>query len=557
MDARDRPSNRVLVIGLDGGTLDLIEPWAKQGYLPTLAMLMQTGVYGRLRSTVPTISPPAWTSFMTGKNPGKHGVFDFVRRARGSYRLESVRFGERSARSFFSIMSGAGKRVAVINVPVTFPPEKLNGVMVSGLGAPDGGAYAYPPEYLSELRERGYRVNSRVHFAPAQEERFLRELYELSEQRAVTMLELMERQTWDFCMLVFRNVDEIQSFMWRYMDETHPLFTRRDADRYGSAILDYLKFLDRWISRLIAAMGEDAITLIMSDHGEGPLYRDVYLNNWLHEQGWLALKKPSRWSVQAWLRRLGITGETADQLLGWSNVVRLKRFLPRWFWQNMPKSYPTLEESVDWSRTKAYSFGYIGQIYVNLRGREPEGIVEPGEERQRLVSEIRQRLYALRDPNTGEKVVDAAYASEELYTGPCLDQAPDINVLMRDLSYITHIGRELASKHTFGPVSTYESATHRLEGMVILNGEGCRRGDVLREASIMDLAPTILHLMGLPVPEDMDGHVLTSVLTDPFRAAHPVVRCEPGPGPAGEPYTWSDDDEEALRDRLKGLGYLA
>jgi predicted AlkP superfamily phosphohydrolase/phosphomutase len=231
--------------------------------------------------------------------------------------------------------------------------------------------------------------------------------------------------------------------------------------------------------------------------------------------------------------------------------------LPKRLWQNAPQSYPTLDERVDWSRTKAYSFGYIGQIYVNLRGREPEGIVEPGEERRQLVAEIKRQLYELRDPDTGEKVVDAAYASEELYAGPYLDRAPDINVVMRDLSYITHIGRELASTRTFGPVSTQESATHRLEGLVILNGAGVRQGGVLVGTSITDLAPTILHLTGLPVPDDMDGRVLTDAFTDPFRVAYPVVQCEADPAPEGRAYAWSEEDEEALQDRLKSLGYMA
>lgn len=550
-------SRRVLVIGLDGGTLDLIEPWAQEGHLPTMAHLIKNGVVGRLRSTVPTISPPAWTSFMTGKNPGKHGIFDFVHRAPNSYRLESVRLGQRRARSIFGILSDAGKRVGVINVPLTFPPEDVNGFMIAGLGAPDSSIYAYPPELWQALKRRGYRVNKRIYFRPGQEEAFLDDLVTLSQERVQVALEQLAAERWDLFMLVFRNVDEVQGFMWRYMDKTHPLYDPQDAEKHGDAILSYLKRVDGWIGELTEAMGDDATVMVMSDHGEGPLYKDVYLNNWLKEQGWLVLKKQPRFSLSTLFKRLGVTRETMDELIGWSNVNRLKKILPRRVWQNAPTRYPTLDQSVDWSRTKAYSFGYIGQIYVNLRGREPEGIVEPGAERDRLVAEIKSRLGELCDPEDGKPVVDAALASEEIYQGPYVDNAPDINVIMRDLSYITHIGRELGSEQIFQPVSTHESATHRLHGMMILHGADIRSGESVDQARIIDLAPTILHTMGLPVPTDMDGRVLTEAFTPAFAASHPVTWCEPESGSQAQAYPWSEEEERELQERLKGLGYIA
>jgi len=554
-------SNRVLVIGLDGGTFDLIKPWAQAGELPTLARLMDVGSCGNLRSTIPALSPPAWTSFMTGQNPGKHGVFDFVRRRPGSYHLQSVRHDPRRSRTIFRLLSQAGKRVAVVNVPLTYPPEPVNGLMISGLGAPNKGRYVYPPELRTELEARGYRVNNTRHYAPGEEDAFLDDLMETTAIRARTAVELLGREKWDAFMVVFRNVDEIASFFWHHMDTSHPLHDPALAPRYGQAILDYHRRLDTLLAQIIEAAGEDVTVIVMSDHGVGPLHRSVYLNNWLREIGMLKLIDEGgiAWAHKTLLRRLGLTKRNLTQRIGWANVEKLKRFLPWQLLNLVPDSFPSLADSVDWPRTKAYSFGYIGQIYVNLRGREPQGVVGPGVEYEKVIEYLIDELAKFQDPDTGEYIVDAVYRKEELYHGRFLAEAPDLNVIMKNMSYITHIGREFAHHATVGPPSTYETATHRLEGILIASGPSIRAGVELSGARIIDVAPTIMYLLGLPVPSDMDGRVLVQMVEEARLRAQPVQRCAEdscGHILAASPDEWTEEDERELIDRLRGLGYL-
>ncbi len=548
-------SKRVLVIGLDAATLDVIEPWAAAGHLPNFQRLLEEGSCGWLKSTIPALSPPAWTSFMTGVNPGKHGVFDFLKRRPGSYDLQPVRNHLPSLGTVFAWASRYGRRVGVLNVPMTYPPEPVNGFMVSGLGAPDDADYAYPPGLADELRAKGYRINTQVVYAPGREEAFIQEVMETTNRRAEVALELMQREAWDFFTVVFRNLDGVFAHFWALMDETHPQHDPVLAERYGDVILRYHQLLDRHLGNFLEATGNDTVVLVMSDHGSGPLYKEVYLNVWLQHQGFQALRTgigPTT-GVRALLRRAGLTRENLTRLMGWHNVNRLKERVPDLLKALIPRATPDITDVVDWSRTRAYSFGYIGQIYINLKGREPQGIVAPGAEYRAVVDEIVARLWELEDPETGERVVDAIYLKDEIYHGPHADEGPDINVIMRDMSYISHLGLEFTGEAVFGPAVNYETGTHRLYGMLMVWGPGVRRGGRIDGAEIIDLAPTILHLLDVPVPEDVDGRVLTELFEGEPPSAPRVPRERPTSAPAAE---MSAEEEAEVLERLRQLGYL-
>ena len=548
-------AKRVLVIGLDGGTLDVIRPWAEAGYLPHFRALLEEGSHGRLKSTIPALSPPAWTSFMTGVNPGKHGVFDFLKRRPGSYDLQPVRNHLPSLGTVFAWASQHGRRVGVLNVPMTYPPEPVNGFMVAGLGAPDDADYAYPPGLADELRTKGYRINTEVVYAPGREDAFVREAFATTERRAQIALELLRREPWDFFTVVFRNLDGVFAHFWAFMDATHPQHDPALAERYGDVILRYHRLLDRYLGDFLEAAGEDTVVLVMSDHGSGPLYKEVYLNVWLQQEGFQVLKQRADLiaGTRSLLRRAGLTRENLTRLLGWHNVNRIKEWLPGRLHALIPHATPEIVDVVDWSRTRAYSFGYIGQIYINLQGREPQGIVAPGAEYEAVVDEIVARLWELEDPETGERVVDAVFRKEELYHGPHADEGPDINVIVKDMSYISHLGLEFTGDAVFGPAVNYETGTHRLYGMLIAWGPGVRRAHTVEGAEIIDLAPTILHLLDVPVPEDMDGRVLTELFEGEPPPAPRVPRERPTGAPAAE---MSAEEEAEVLERLRQLGYL-
>jgi len=555
--------HKLLVIGIDGAPFPLIERWAASGDLPNLARLIARGSAGVLRSTIPVHSPTAWASFITGLNPGQHGVFDFVRREPGSYRLRVVRADQYPGSSIWRLLSEQGRRVGVMNVPMTYPPEQVNGFLVSGLGTPDFAAYTYPPELQADLDAQGYRVNKKFFFVRDRQDEWLDDITAMTEKRGETAVRLLRERPWDFFMVVFRNSDEICHFFWHHMDETHPQHDPAAPARHRTAILDLYRQIDRWVGEIVAAAGEDVNVVVMSDHGAGPLYRDVFLNEWLLQEGWLALRGAAA-GGRGWLaamQRLGLTRARISGTLTRLNMhwleVAIKRALGDRIYVLPRDERLEFESAIDWPRTRAYSFGYYGQIFINLKGREPEGVVEP-DDYEALRDDIARRMLEIVDPADGRAVVDRVYKKEELYHGRYLADAPDLLAIMRGLTYITRMGYEFAGQRgeLFREPYTDETGGHRLEGVLIAAGPDIAAGS-LPERPIVDLTPTLLQLQGCPVPDYMDGTPIADMLTDTFRAAHPpaivpaeILRREEMAG------SWDAAAEADVTERLKQLGYL-
>ncbi len=557
--------SRVLVIGLDGATLDLVEPWAQAGQLPVLADMMRCGSYGRLRSVLPVLSSAAWASMMTGMNPGKHGLFDFVRREPGSYRLRVLRRDHMRGASLWRILSDYGRKVGVVNVPMTYPPEQVNGFIVSGLGTPDYKPFTYPQELGAKLLARGYRVNKLLAYRPGNEAAFLREVYEMTDRLTDSALWLMHERDWDFFMVVFRDTDELAHFFWKHMDPTHPAHNPAADRPYQDAILDYYRKVDTIIGEFVQAAGPDTTTIILSDHGAGPLYRDVFLNEWLRQTGFLATKSsvPQIGMARGMFARVGLTRTNISATLRRLRLGKVEQWLKdrlgdRIEW--LPRTRRVeFAEAIDWSRTRAYSFGYHGQIYVNLRGREPEGIVAPGAEYDRLCKEIEATLRDLTDPRDGKPVVDQVIRREQVFSGPCVEYAPDLIIIMRNLSYITRQGHEFGeqSGQLFADPLIHQSGSHRMDGLLILSGADVINGDACKEnsAQLPDIAPTILHLLGCPAPSEMDGRVLQDWISTRRQVSFSNHNDESA---HSAPYeqTLSEDEEQEIVTRLKNLGYL-
>ena len=556
-------AHRVLVIGLDGATLDLVEPWSQVGKLPVLAQLMNGGNYAPLRSVLPVLSSAAWASFMTGVNPGKHGLFDFVRREPGSYRLRPVTRAHIAAPSLWKILSEQGRRVAVVNVPMTYPPEKVNGCLVSGLGTPDYKPFTYPPELGSHLLKQGYRVNRRVYqHGPGQEETYLRETYEISAQLTKAALDLLGREPWDFFMVVYRGTDEMAHAFWHHLDATHPAHDPERSPAFRDAILEYYQQVDRYVGQFLDAAGPDVTVFIMSDHGAGPLYKDVYLNEWLRQEGYLVSSRQENLGGRQLLAYLGVTRDEVSRLLRSVGLGRLERWIKdvlgdriEWLPRNR---HGSLQDTVDWSQTRAYSFGYHGQIYINLQGREPRGIVPPAEY-EALCSEIETALRGFVDPEDGEPVVSAVYHGTQVFHGSQKAYAPDLVVMMRDLAYITRHGHEFGADggKVLEPSTTHETGSHRLDGLLIAAGPAIQpRPGAQPETSILDLAPTMLHILDCQIPDDVDGRILRSWLI-PSLAGKPRDTFdlrEAEHGAVEDDLT--EAEEEDLVGRLQQLGYL-
>jgi predicted AlkP superfamily phosphohydrolase/phosphomutase len=544
--------NKVLVIGLDGANLDLIRQWAGEGVLPNFGRLLLAGTSGPLESTIPALSPPAWTTLFTGKNPGKHGVYDFVRRRPGSYDLEYVRNDLTKLGTIFHHLSIAGLRVAAINVPFTYPPEPVNGIMISGLGAPDNDRFAYPQDLVLQLKQAGYTVNNKVGFDAKRPMDFLLYLREVTATRGDVIVEIQRRESWDFFMAVFRDIDTVQSYYWHFMDETHPLHDAAPPEPLRRAIVDHYQQVDSIVGRLLANIDSTTSVFVVSDHGGGALYREVYLNNWLRLRGYLRTndKLPVGNRAKSVLRRLGITRRTVVRALGWPRAEKLKHRFPdagRW----LPWASPSLAERVDWQHTTAYALSHLGQIFLNEEGREPQGLVR-NDEREQVLDRLTADLTELIDPDTGDKVVDAVYRREQVYHGPYVDFAPDLNLVLKGLSYCTHTGYEFGNDTIFAIPENHETGMHRMAGTLIAAGPGIVKHGTVHGARVVDIAPTLLFAAGVPIPSDMDGEVQRAMFISPKEVSRSLVPESTVHGTSA----LLEEEEQSVRRHLQDLGYI-
>ncbi|HID88319.1 MAG TPA: hypothetical protein EYP52_01215 [Anaerolineae bacterium] len=542
--------SRVLVIGIDGGTLDLIRPWAEEGHLPSLARLMTEGAWGRLESTLPPVTSPAWPTFATGKNPGKHGVFDFIRPSGGDFEMVNSTYIK--ARTLWQILSEAGRRVGVVNVPVTYPPQPVNGFVVSGMLSPHGGRFTYPEDLLDPYREElgPYRIAPSVQYKPGEEEPFIEDLLDLVERRGRYALRLMEDHPWDFLMVHFQATDVLQHAFWKFVDPTHPRHDPEAARRFVPAMREVFHRMDGFIGRMIDRLDGETTVIVMSDHGFGPLHWVVNLNLFFLEKGLLHLKRAPFTRLRTGLFRAGLTPASIWHLIervGLQNYVWLVSKSTR----NKVVSKFLSFDDVDWSRTVAYSIGHVGQIYINLKGREPHGIVEPGEGYKEARERVIEALRDLRHPETGDPLLDRVILGEEVTHGPYADRGPDLHVVFDGYRAIAFplfaTDSRIVTRQIRG-----DSGCHRLHGLLIAWGAAVRRGRVPEDAHIMDLAPTILHLMGLPVPDDMDGKVLTPMLSLDRPVEYEHVASEEERAEEG----LSAEESAEVEDRLRALGYL-
>ncbi len=533
---------RVLVIGLDGATLDLIVPWAARGELPTFSWLMGEGAHGHLKSTMPALTPPAWTSSLTGKNPGKHNIFDFFVHERGSYKRRIVSARDRKSKAVWNILSECGKKVGVFNVPITYPPEEVKGFMVTGMLTPYvANNFTYPFELKDELLKMvGYRIEKNLgDLLKGNEVDFLKNITETTENKNKALLYLLKKFEWDLFVGVFDALDSLQHFFWKYIDEQHPQYKELSTLPLRDAILNHYKQLDRLIAEILGTIEKEGSVIIYSDHGFGPLYKDVFLNNWLEEKGFLKL----RWNVQGLRLRL----------------YKKNTILPTKIKNRLVKDhfkYSKLISAINWKATKSYFFSLSGQaIRLNVKAREPGGMIAAGEEYENVRDLLVQELQELKDPETGEALVEKVFKREEIYSGDFVENAPDLLLSMKEGYTLQEgFGKDLIMPAT--QRHAIRSGTHRANGILFMKGKGIRKGVFIESAEVVDIAPTLLYMMGLPVPHDMDGKVLKETFETKYLDENPIQYCRETAYREKANVGFSQAETEEVEKRLRGLGYM-
>ena len=552
-------NTKVLAIGLDGVPLSIIRSWAAEGRLPNLRRLMEQGAVGELKSTIPPTSGPSWSTFMTGKNPGKTGIYDFLYRQEGTYIFPPVNASMRDGLAVWKLLSDQGKKVGIVNVPMSYPVEEVNGFMISGWMTPYSAQdFSYPPELWRELRDGAgyYAIYPTETFSEARRESFLKACDELLDLRSRTVSYLMDRYPADLFMVVIFDTDRILHQLWHYLDPAHPWRDPGDGTDKSGPVVRYFQRVDEKVGEMISRVDEDTLVMVLSDHGMGPAHNFIVLNNWLLDVGLLRLKRDPWRVLKYQLFRRGLTLRNVHGVADRIGLAKHAEYKGLYSMDYLMKRVFLSFLDVDWSRSKAYSFGrHLGSIYLNVKGREPEGIVNPGREYEEVREEIVRMARQFVHPRTGEPLIGEILKKEDIYHGPHLDRAPDLMLRPRDERDIFFGLADFGSNITVDTVYRY-SGMHRDYGMLMMSGKGVRRGATIESAGIEDLAPTILYAMGLPIPRDMDGRPLAELFSEEFRAQVPVHYAEQDSSRELRETGYTEEAEEEIRERLKGLGYL-
>jgi predicted AlkP superfamily phosphohydrolase/phosphomutase len=542
---------RLLVVGLDGGTDAVLGlPDAR---VPHIEAVRREGAAGTLLSTVPPITAAAWASMMTGWNPGRHGMYDFRTLAIDRYtRLwgagHSAAFGDghefvtsrRWAGSAFWDLLGDDARVAVLSVPMTYPAWSVNGRLISGFPLPDysrnHGTPAEVADALPPLLAGADRLGSL-------DDRELADYCgRLIDEHVRIAGEWLRSGEHDVVVVVFQGTDFAQHRLWKYLDRPgHPL---------REALLDMYRAIDVFVGDGREAVGEDGIVAVVSDHGFGPHpHTFVRTDRVLADRGLLTL--PAGDAPGA--------GQRAARLLRRAPAVRRALRLALHRLPGRARDWAagqyTGASRVEWPTSQAYRIPLYAPaegVVVNLRGRQEQGCVEPGADYERVRDEIIATLTSLRDPATGEQVVAWARRREDVFTGRHLEEAPDVVALFHP-GYKGTSGLEAAFEPVPPSLLDEYSGVHAMEGIVALAGGGVRAGTDLGTRDIVDVGPTLLALLGAPVPEDVDGRVMDEALLDTVtvRAGAAVD----GGGMPDEP-ALTAEEEATLEASLRSLGYI-
>ncbi len=508
-------SKKVVVIGLDGATYDLILPWVAEGLLPTFKYLLENGTYGYLKSTIPFATIPAWPTFSTGCNPGKHGFYDSFIQKKNSYEWTVELNPSKAIKqpTIWEILSNSGKTVAVINVPSTFPPTPVNGYIITGMLTPPGAKYTYPTTLKKELEREIGKYN--VFFSQLSSKNIdllLEDLYRTFNSRVNAMLYLMKKNP-DFTMMVDNGTDRAEHVLWRFIDTENPLYNPKMVEKYGNPLLKYYQEVDRGLKKIIDTLDKDTILMLMSDHGQGKLRKFINLNMLLIRENLMYVKNGIVSKLRYFLFNHGFTPHNLYRIL---EKIGIERFISTRVGRKRILSFldkiffSTLD--IDWSKTKAFSSGITGGICINVVGKYSQGIINPGKEYDDLRTKIINILNSYHDPESGEKIVDAVYKREDLYHGHYLYKAADIVVTPQE-------GYEFFGMYGFSfnkiLVPTFgNSGSHRSKGIFLVFGSGIAENKLIENARIEEIAPTILYIMGRKIPMHMDGRILNEIFDD-------------------------------------------
>jgi len=551
---------KVFVLGIDGATFDVILPLMKRGELPNMQKMMGNGTHGILRSTIPSLSAPAWVAFMTGKNPGHYGTYHFRKINIDDYdNIYSQNLIDSSmfrGTTFFDYLGQLGYRVGVMTVPVTYPPWEVNGFMVSGYPCPDpheNPNFVFPSELSRDLPENlNWTEKESSDAIPKEETRGARDPQDvfngglsMMSRRSAYTLKLMEQFDCDVTILVWGAIDRAQHMLWKYHDSSHIL--HQPNNRFKAYIERLYCHADRLLGEIVNHVGPEAHFFIVSDHGFGPKQGTrFHLNAWLNQQGYLKATLKARLMNNPLINALKTP---ARRFVDGLNVFTRRKI-------NRAK-HTFAMSSLDFNETFAYRYPIDEQtdgLVINLKARQPSGIVSE-KQYEALRNELIDRLLNLSNPYNGRHVIKKCFRREELFAGHKAMEAPDI-ILVLDES---HFPGARTAGVLFSPIPPSQletiSGNHRPEGIFMAHGPDISTGKLQENASIMDVAPTVLYALGEKIPCDIEGKILRSVFSAKRLKKAPEF-VDRDIGMEFDTADLSEAEQESMRTKLQDLGYL-
>ena len=525
---------KTFILGLDGASWDLLNSLIDQGVMPNLQKIVEGGTSGVLQSTVPPYTAPAWVSCVTGVNPGKHGIFGFTLNDGIAAPRKFVGSNYVQAPKLWHYVNASGKSAGMINIPVTYPPEPVDGFLVPGFLTPLGKKdFTYPVSIYKEfLKPIHYVVNVRIaQLRDFSGETFLKVIDDIkncTQKRYEAMKALRKAYDPDFFMIVFTCMDKIQHKFWKYLDHRDPMYMTALAQKARPYLISIYQQVDDIIGKILEDIGDATTLYLVSDHGFGPKKKIFFINKWLDAKGFLRLRKISMIRYRLFRKHK-------------KNIDFSKR--------NIDIFNNPICKFIDASKSTFFGSDPYEQGVYYIGKYNHDGYWED-------VAKLRRSLKELKDPATGRCLFDEVYHRDDLYGGNYTDRAPDLILKMKDYGY--DLARGYPFRKKILAVIEKPAGCHQPAGIFAAYGRdiaSCKKVS----ASIMDVAPTVLYNMGLPIHNEMDGKVLNEIFSPDFQVEHRINYTDIVPSHrTGEDYKdgYSDTDEKEIAGRLRDLGYL-
>ena len=520
-----------MIIGWDGVDWKVLQPMLDRGELPNLAALIERGAYGDCLSTVPSHSWCAWPTFMTGLNPAGHAVFDILEHKPGVSKRLPITSRSIQARTILHDMSDAGKTTIAANIPLTFPTWDIKGKMVAGGVLPAARSYTHPAELQQELDQNApFPVNGMSWTTYRNRpEAFLDECADITAKRQKSFEYLLDTTEWDFAVLVYVSTDRIQHCLMEYVAPEHPKYESLKDSHVAAKVRGIYQQLDAGLKPLLDRTTGEDLVVFMSDHGHQPCTRTCTMDRILEHLGFLEFGR----------------GSVAFNLIRWGPGRRIGRRLYDIFKLHGKVKIPA--SPVDWDKTRAYtSVVSTGEgVSVNLKGREPQGTVDPSDY-EKVRDELYDALDGFRDSATGTNPIGKIYRKEEVMRGEHFDTAPDLLLVPAPFYSLTHAKGMVED-------ADWLSGDHRLEGVVVATGPEVTPGPLKETAYLQDLGPTSLAALGVPSGVARDGAVLETLVGEGVKLE---VAASASAQQQGDETGLTSDEEGEIEDQLRGLGYV-